>query len=256
MASHVSGYIGKINPGNGTNYAIGSTAYGVCDTAANTAAKTVDMTGFTLVTGATVHIKFTYGNSATNPTLNINGTGAKSMVQYGTTPVPSSMAWYANSVVSLTYDGTYWVRDYGVATTEYADGYFLVFNTSFSFSADNTYADYPYRAAYANGDINSGMYAEVVFSLNDANSGNYAPICETYNGGMYIYSKINTTITVPTIIVFYENGVFSQVLDKNFVYINSVAPTDVSLVWIDTAHNNIAKVYNGSEWITISGAFA
>ena len=44
MASMVSGYIGKIDPGDGTEYAIGSTAYGVCETAEAEAAKTVDMT--------------------------------------------------------------------------------------------------------------------------------------------------------------------------------------------------------------------
>jgi len=39
------------------------------------------MTGFKLITGVTVHIKFTYSNAAENPpTLNINNTGAKSIV--------------------------------------------------------------------------------------------------------------------------------------------------------------------------------
>jgi len=53
----------------------------VCSTAADTAAKTVDMTGFELNTGITVHIKFTHGNTATNtPTLSINGSTAKPIV--------------------------------------------------------------------------------------------------------------------------------------------------------------------------------
>ena len=84
MASTVNGYIGQINPGDGTNYAIGSTAYGVCDTAASTAAKTVDMTGFTLTTGATIHVYFENGNTAASPTLNVNDTSAKVLqkVQY------------------------------------------------------------------------------------------------------------------------------------------------------------------------------
>ena len=49
------------------------------------------------------------------------------------------------------------------------------------------------------------MYASVCFNMTEAISGNYAPICETYNGGVYIYSKNNTTITVPTIIIFTAN---------------------------------------------------
>lgn len=119
MASKVSGYIGKMDPGNGTQYSLGSTAYGVCDTAAATAAKTVDMTGFTLIEGATIFVKFTNANSAANPTLNVNNTGAKSIVQYGTTAVGttnSTNGWYAGAIICLTYDGISWVRDQGFNT--------------------------------------------------------------------------------------------------------------------------------------------
>ena len=105
MASTISGYIGKLNPGNGTEYSLGSTAYGVCSTAAGTVAKTVDMTGFTLITGATIFVKFTNANSATNPTLNVNSTGAKALLKYGS----SSLNWQAGAVLCLTYDGTSWI---------------------------------------------------------------------------------------------------------------------------------------------------
>lgn len=105
MASQISGYIGKLNPGNGTEYSLGSTAYGICSTAAGTVAKTVDMTGFTLITGATIFVKFTNANSATNPTLNVNSTGAKALLKYGS----SSLSWQAGAVLCLTYDGTSWI---------------------------------------------------------------------------------------------------------------------------------------------------
>ena len=110
MASSVSGYIGSVNLGNGVQHAIGSTAFGVCSTAAGTAAKTVDMTGFTLLTGATVHIQFTNSNTASSPTLSINGTTAKAIKRYGTTApgTTAKTSWQAGAVVSLTYDGTNW----------------------------------------------------------------------------------------------------------------------------------------------------
>ena len=120
MATQVSGYIGQINPGNGTNYAIGSTAYGYCQTAADTAAKVVDMTGFKLITGATIFVKFQYANSVANPTLNVNGTGAKPMYRYGTTTMNTSTTangWLAGAVLALTYDGTGWVEHYWFNTT-------------------------------------------------------------------------------------------------------------------------------------------
>jgi len=72
------------------------------------------MTGFTLYEGVTIHIKFQYNNTASSPTLNVNDTGTKPIVQYGTTAISTgdgTSGWYAGAVVSFTYDGTSWVRD-------------------------------------------------------------------------------------------------------------------------------------------------
>lgn len=72
------------------------------------------MTGFTLITGVTVHIKFLYSNTATSPTLNINNTGAKAIVIYGSTASGAdgyTTGWQDNAVIALTYDGTNWVRN-------------------------------------------------------------------------------------------------------------------------------------------------
>jgi hypothetical protein len=103
-------YIGKTTV-DGTTHLVGSTLYGTCDTAAGTAAKVATLADFDeLITGVTVHIKFTYSNTASNPTLNINSTGAKNIYRYGTT-APSTSAktsWQAGSVISFTYDGSYW----------------------------------------------------------------------------------------------------------------------------------------------------
>lgn len=80
--------------------------YAVCSTAAPTAAKTAALSGFKLVTGAWAAIKFTVTNTAANPTLNINGTGAKA-VRYRSTAV-SAGALAANRIYLMVYDGTYW----------------------------------------------------------------------------------------------------------------------------------------------------
>ena len=86
--------------------------YGTCTTAAKTAAKTTTISGVTeLTTGLTIYVRFTNANGVANPTLQVNSLAAKAIVRYGTT-VPSTSAassWNAGSVVSLTYDGTYWV---------------------------------------------------------------------------------------------------------------------------------------------------
>lgn len=101
MASYVDGYIGKIDPGNGTEYAIGSTAYGECSTAASTANKVVDMTGFVLIDGATIHVTFDHENTASSPTLNVNSTGAITIKD-------DYPYWDELDTVSFTYDGSNW----------------------------------------------------------------------------------------------------------------------------------------------------
>lgn len=88
--------------------------YGVCSTAAATAAKTVtlDYSGtLSLFTGLCIRVKFANSNSASNPTLNVNSTGAIPIRAYGTI---SAATWLAGQVISFVYDGTNWLYD-GIA---------------------------------------------------------------------------------------------------------------------------------------------
>lgn len=83
--------------------------YGVCSTASGTAAKTVtiDFSGtLTLFTGLTVRVKFTNANTASNPTMNVNGTGAFPIIFAGN--AVGSGAWLAGAVMVFSYDGTSW----------------------------------------------------------------------------------------------------------------------------------------------------
>lgn len=83
------------------------THYGTCSTAAATAAKTVTLNGFNLATGAKVAVKFTVTNTAANPTLNVNGTGAKSIKYRGAAISTDALA--ANRIYEFIYDGTDYV---------------------------------------------------------------------------------------------------------------------------------------------------
>lgn len=90
--------------------------YGECTDAANVQNKTATVNDLTILTeGTKVAIKFTNSNSASNPTLNINGTGAIAMMRYGTTAIGTSdrSSWTAGTVQEFIYDGTYWrIVDY------------------------------------------------------------------------------------------------------------------------------------------------
>ena len=110
-------YAGQVEVGSGVTSPVASTLYGICNTAAATAAKVVTLSDYDeLITGTTVHVKFTYSNTAASPTMQVGSTAAKPIYQYATTTPGTTEAtsWKANSVVSFTYDGTAWrMNDYG-----------------------------------------------------------------------------------------------------------------------------------------------
>lgn len=83
--------------------------YGICSTDAATADKSVDCEGFTLVTGAAIKVRFTVSNTATDITLNVNGTGAKN-IRYRNANITTSNAGYfaANRTYEFVYDGSYY----------------------------------------------------------------------------------------------------------------------------------------------------
>lgn len=84
----------------------GQMLYATCDTAAGTVAKVASLAAgiLSLKAGATVAVKFTYANTASSPTLNIAGTGAKAMYIQGVRDV----YWTDGATVAFTYDGANW----------------------------------------------------------------------------------------------------------------------------------------------------
>lgn len=115
----MSSYVGNVTIGSNT-YPVGSTLYGTCATAAVTPAKVVLLPSFDqLLKGVTIHVKFTNTNTAASPTLDVNSTGAKQIMRYGSTPASSTIgtSWSAGAIISFTYDGTYWVMN-DITTTD------------------------------------------------------------------------------------------------------------------------------------------
>lgn len=89
---------------NGSSSPISASLRGNCSTASATAAKVVSCTDFdTLKEGVSIFVTFTNDNTASNPTLNVNSTGAKA-IKNGT----SEIKWEAGQTAAFLYDGTYW----------------------------------------------------------------------------------------------------------------------------------------------------
>lgn len=110
LVKGISRFIGSVTAdeirGLGANY------YGVCDTAAATAAKVVTCEGFVLKAGVRISVRFTNGStSSATMSLNVNGTGAKNCGAYqynGTWQVYANRC-EKNEILEFMYDGTYWV---------------------------------------------------------------------------------------------------------------------------------------------------
>lgn len=125
--------IEKVNVG-GTVYNIASTAYAVSSQAANEPAKTINIDGFALETGVTIHVKFANANTASNPTLTVSGNGSDGN---SAVPIVGHTTWEAGAIFTLTYDGTNWVQDYDKIienniTGSGTEGYLTKFNGSHS----------------------------------------------------------------------------------------------------------------------------
>ena len=94
------------------------THYTVCSTAAGTAEKTISVGGeYTRDSGSAVRVKFTYANTASNPTLDVNNTGAAPISVYGDQNADSA-TWQAGETLDLVFDGTRWqIVGGGIAST-------------------------------------------------------------------------------------------------------------------------------------------
>ena len=98
--------VGKTEIALKGNYAISSTAKG---TANKQATISPALANYELVQGAAITVKFTTENTAANPTLNINSTGAKPIKTYsGAALSESEYKWDAGSTMTFVYDGTNW----------------------------------------------------------------------------------------------------------------------------------------------------
>jgi len=106
--------IDQIQIPSGTYDIMTKSFYGTCSTAAATAAKVVTLSnavGWNLVPGVIVGVKFSNTNTATSVTLNVNGSGAKS-IYFGNavyTGTACEITGWANYITYYMYDGTNWV---------------------------------------------------------------------------------------------------------------------------------------------------
>ena len=151
--------------------------FGTCSIAAATAAKTVSITTgtFALEAGAKVTVKFNNANTASSPTLNVNGTGAKNIFHNGAQITSGVNKGLLAGVCDFVYDGTQWHlvgnyhdTTYSTATTS-ANGLM----SSTDKSKLNTLDSRSYINAITDGTNTAGIAAKGTSLLFDNTSIDY-----------------------------------------------------------------------------------
>ncbi len=82
--------------------------FGVCETAADVAAKVVDLPGFVLAEGARIIVYFLNSHAKSSPSLNVNNTGAKPISCVVGTYAPLNQ-WEAKQAVEFIYYSNHWI---------------------------------------------------------------------------------------------------------------------------------------------------
>ena len=67
--------------------------------------------------------------------------------------------------------------------------------------ASTKYTDFGFQAQIDIADLTEADFVNVVFGVNEAVSGNYASAIEQYEGYILVFSKVDTTIIIPTIVI-------------------------------------------------------
>ena len=159
------------------------TLTGTSETAAATAEKAVTLASgqtFTLANNATAKIKFTIDNTAANPTLNINSTGAKP-IYWNNAAVAANMI-IKNFIYDVKYNGTQYVIQNVVKRLTNND--FGIFRTSGNYNQTYNSGEWNFTGwslYYGTGVENSNWRGNVIGNIqqNVTTSNNTYPILFT-----------------------------------------------------------------------------
>ena len=198
---------------NGTSNVVN---YGTCSTAAATAAKVVSCSNFALITGAEITVKFTTTNTASNPTLNVNSTGAKAIYYRGSAISAGYLA--ANRTYTFRYNGTQYELVGDINT-----------NTTYS-NATTSAAGLMSKDDKAKLDAITDSADSVSFSAS-ATSGNKVGTITINGNATDMYSPIQTTVSG-------NAGTATKLATSRTINVG-------------TAVKGTAKSFNGSKNITI-----
>ena len=201
---------------NNIDYTFDKPYFGVCETAAATQVKVqvkvVSCPGFELKTGSRIAVQFTYGNSASQPKLNVNGTGDKFICSTDGMSVIADI-WRDKETVDFVYDGSWWIAIGCLyATTAY---YGLTKLSSSISSSSTTLAanSYAVKRAYDRSSWTSISLTNALAIAYGGTGAKNAAAART-NLGIAATSLYNGTLTSGSITFNYGNYNFYVIIGR------------------------------------------
>lgn len=212
--------------------------YGTCTTAAGTAAKVVTCSNFTLHAGAVVNVRFTYKNTASNPTLNVNGTGAK-YIYLNNANLTSNYFWNAQDVITFVYSGSYWyIADAGtlakIKTT--ADSITLSVSQTYATKSELTVGLNSISLSVSNASL--GNSASITLSVNGSSTSKTIDLTGVRNA----FKNDNTAITISAGTVTFNSNTF--VVNSTYFTVSSTGVIKATSGTIGGFTVNSYQIYN------------
>lgn len=177
--------INSLKLGDGTY--VFTTPYATCDTVAAEAAKVATTTpgsNFSLETGARITVKFTVTNTAANPTLNVNSTGAKAIYYRGSAISAGYLA--ANRTYEFVYNGTQYdfIGDIDTDTNTNTSN-FVTIGDAQTITGTKTFTETPkFNRGIAVGSTNAFKVQGGIYNISlPAKSGTVALTSDIPSGG-------------------------------------------------------------------------
>lgn len=194
------------------DYTFDKPYFGVCETAAATQTKVVTCDEFRLEKGALLAVQFTYANTATSPSMNVNGTGAIAICGTNGYYVNANM-WTANQMVHFVYNGTWWIALNCLPATTARYGITMLSNSLNSTSGSLAATPYAVKMAY---DRNSWTSISLTNALAIAYGGTGAKTAAAArtNLGISATSLYNGTLTSGSITFNYGNYNFYVIIGR------------------------------------------